>query len=398
MFRYRVGRYAATSAHDSHLDSRSSIMAKTTATTHRGPALLMTGFPGFLGSALLPRLLARRDGVRAVCLVQPQHLASAQRRVQQIEAAHPHTLHRVQLVEGDITAPDLGIDRTARAALKGVNEVWHLAAIYDLTVAEGVARRVNVDGTARILQFCQSRPRLTRLQYVSTCYVSGSYRGEFPEDGLDEGQTFLNHYESTKFDAEMLVRKAMADGLPATIYRPGIVVGDSRTGETQKYDGPYFLATFLRRQARVAVVPALGDVDRVRVSLVPRDFVIEAMDQLSVLDGSVGRTYALTDPNPPTVRQVVDAFAGHLGKQVIWVPLPLGITRAVLGSVPGLERLLGIPAEGLDYFASPTTYSTSNTVADLTGTGLECPSFESYVGALLGFMDHHPEINSSAMV
>jgi thioester reductase-like protein len=373
-------------------------MAKTTAKTNRGTALLMTGFPGFLGSALLPRLLARRDGVRAVCLVQPQHMATAQRRLREIEAAHPHTLHRVALVEGDITAAGLGIDRTARAVLKGVNEIWHLAAIYDLTVAEGVARRVNVDGTARILEFCRSRPQSTRLQYVSTCYVSGRYEGEFTEDGLDEGQTFLNHYESTKFEAEMLVRKAMADGVPATIYRPGIVVGDSRTGETQKYDGPYFLATFLRRQAPVAVVPALGDVDRVRVSLVPRDFVIEAMDQLSVLEGSVGRTYALTDPNPPTVRQLVDAFAGHLGKQVIWVPLPLGVTRAVLGSVPGLERLLGIPAEGLDYFASPTTYSTTNTVADLAGTGLECPSFESYVGALLGFMDHHPELSSSAMV
>ena len=364
----------------------------------RVTALLMTGFPGFLGSALLPRLLARRGGVRAICLVQPQHMAMAQRRVREIEAAHPHTLRRVELVKGDITAPDLGIDQGVRDVLEEVNEVWHLAAIYDLTVARGVARRVNVDGTARILAFCQSRPQFSRLQYVSTCYVSGRYQGEFTEDALDEGQTFLNHYESTKFEAETLVRKAMADGLPATVYRPGIVVGDSRTGETQKYDGPYFLAAFLRRQLSLAVVPAVGNIDRVKVSLVPRDFVIEAMDQLSVLDGSIGRTFALTDPNPPTVRQLVDSFAGHLGKRVIWVPLPLGITRAAVGSVPGLERLLGLPAEALNYFASPTTYSTTNTLAELTGTGLECPPFESYAGRLLDFMVSHPEIDSSAMV
>jgi len=359
-------------------------------------ALLLTGFPGFLGSALLPRLLARREGVRAICVVQPQHLATAQRRVREIEAAHPHTLHRVELVEGDITAQDLGIDPAARDVLGEVNEVWHLAAIYDLTVAEGVARRVNVGGTARVLEFCRSRPQFSRLQYVSTCYVSGRYQGEFTEDALDEGQTFYNHYESTKFEAEMLVRTAMADGLPATVYRPGIVVGDSRTGETQKYDGPYFVAAFLRRQPRVAALPAVGD--SVKTSLVPRDFVIEAMDQLSVLDRSVGRTYALTDPNPPTARQVANVFASHLGKRVIWVPLPLGITRAVLGSVPGLERLLGLPAELLDYFASSTTYSTANTIADLAGTGLECPPFESYAGRLLDFMVDHPEIDSSAMV
>jgi thioester reductase-like protein len=361
-------------------------------------AMLMTGFPGFLGSALLPRLLARREGVRAICLVQPQHMAMAQRRVLEIEAAHPHTLDRVELMEGDITAKDLGIDPAVRDVLDEVNEVWHLAAIYDLAVAEGIARKVNVEGTARILEFCQSRPHFSRLQYVSTCYVSGDHQGEFTEDALDEGQGFLNHYESTKYQAEELVRAAMAQGLPATIYRPGIVVGDSRTGQTQKYDGPYFLATFLRRQLPLAVVPAVGDMDHVKVSLVPRDFVIEAMDQLSVLDRSVGRTYALTDPNPPTVRQVVDLFANHLGKHVIWVPLPLGITRAAVGSVPGLERLLGLPAEALDYFASPTTYSTTNMVTDLAGTGLECPSFESYAGKLLDFMVDHPEIDSAAMV
>ena len=358
----------------------------------------MTGFPGFLGSALLPRLLTRRPGVQAICVVQPQHMALARERLAEIEAAHPHTVRRVELVAGDITAPDLGIDPADSDLLEAVNEVWHLAAIYDLTVDKEIARRVNVDGTARVLTFCQSRPQFARLQYVSTCYVSGRYEGAFTEDALEQGQSFLNHYESTKFEAETLVRKAMADGLPATIYRPGIVVGDSRTGATQKYDGPYFLAAFLRRQLRLALVPAVGNIDRVTVSLVPRDFVIEAMDQLSVLDTSIGGTFALTDPNPPTVRQLVDSFASHLGKRVIWVPLPLGITRAAVGSVPGLERLLGLPAEALNYFASPTTYPTTNTLAALAGTGLSCPPFEPYAGTLLDFMVNHPEIDSSAMV
>ncbi len=359
--------------------------------------LLMTGFPGFLGSALLPRLLDRRPSDRAVCLVQPQHLGTAADRVREIEAAHPHTVERIELVPGDITAPDLGTGPDDRKSLEDVVEVWHLAAIYDLSVGEELARRVNVGGTTRILELCRSLPHLRALQYVSTCYVSGRYEGEFTEDSLDEGQSFRNHYESTKFEAEMLVRKAMADGLPATIYRPGIVVGDSRTGETQKYDGPYFLATFLRRQLSVAVVPAVGAADRVKVCLVPRDFVIDAMDQLSVLEGSVGKTFALTDPHPPSVRELGNTFAAHLGKQVIWVPLPLGLTRALVGSVPGMEHLLGLPAEALDYFASPTTYSTTNTVTALSGTGLVCPRFESYAGRLLDFMVEHPEIDSSAM-
>lgn len=358
----------------------------------------MTGFPGFLGSALLPRLLARRPDDRAVCLVQARYMPIARGRINTIEAEHPHVRGRLDLVEGDITAPDLGIAPDRLAALGDVTEVWHLAAVYDLAAAAEIAHRVNVVGTAHVLDFCRSRPAFRRLQYVSTCYVSGRYDGEFAEDDLDAGQVFRNHYESTKYEAEVLVRKATADGLPTTVYRPGIVVGDSHSGETLKYDGPYFLATFLRRQfSPVAVVPQMADPDEVRFGLVPRDFVIAAMDELSLLDRSAGRTYALTDPHPPTVRQLVDTFAHHLRKRVVWVPLPLGLTRAAIG-LPGVERLLGVPAESLDYFTNPTTYSTRNTVADLAGTGVECPPFEHYAGRLLEFMRTHPEIGSRAMV
>jgi thioester reductase-like protein len=359
---------------------------------------LMTGFPGFLGSALLPRLLARREGVTALCLVQPRHLETARDRVRDIEAAHAHTVGRIELVTGDITAPDLGTPPEARRALARVSEVWHLAAVYDLAVGEAAARAVNVGGTARVLEFCRTRRRFTRLHHVSTCYVSGRYEGEFGEDDLDEGQTFRNHYEVTKFEAEMAVRKAMADGLPATVYRPGIVVGDSRTGETQKYDGPYFLAAFLRRQLPLAVVPAVGEIDRVKVCLVPRDFVVDAMDALAASETTTGQTFALTDPDPPTVRELVDTFSSVLRKRVVWVPLPLRLTAGIVGSVPGLEQMLGIPAESLEYFASPTTYSTTNTTAALVGTGVECPAFRSYAPRLLGFMASHPKISSAAMV
>jgi nucleoside-diphosphate-sugar epimerase len=360
-------------------------------------ALLMTGFPGFLGSSLLPRLLARRDRIKAVCVVQSQHLATATERLRAIEAEHPEIAGRTELLTGDITQAGLGIDAAHAPILDEVTEVWHLAAVYDLAVAERIARRVNVEGTAHVLTFCRERPALQRLQYVSTCYVSGRAGGRFTEDMLDVGQTFNNHYEATKFEAERLVRDAMAAGLPATIYRPGIVVGDSRSGETQKYDGPYYIARFLRRQPLpVAMLPAVHR--RYTTSLVPRDFVIDAMDRLSVLDVSLGRTYALTDPTPPTNRQVAETFARHLGKRLVWVPLPLGVTKATLTTVPGLERLLGLPAELLDYFAASTTYATDHTLEDLAGTGVACPPFESYAGSLLDFMERHPEIDASAMV
>jgi nucleoside-diphosphate-sugar epimerase len=256
---------------------------------------------------------------------------------------------------------------------------------------------VNVEGTAHVIEFCLARPDLTRLQYVSTCYVSGDYDGDFPEDDLDLGQGFLNHYEATKFEAEVLVRRAMRAGLPATIYRPGVVVGDSRTGETQKYDGPYMLAEYMRRIPQLSVIPRVGDTDSVRVGLVPRDYVIDAMDVLSVMGKSEGRTYALTDPNPPTGTEVLNILAQYFHRRVIMIPMPLGPTRTLIDKVPGVEAATGLTAEMLDYFASHTTYSTTNAVADLEGTGVECPPFASYAERLLDYMMRHPEHSSKAM-
>ena len=145
----------------------------------------------------------------------------------------------------------------------------------------------------------------------------------------------------------------------------------------------------------MALVPAVGAIDRVRVCLVPRDFVVDAMDQLSVLDGSLGRTFALTDPHPPTVRELVATFARAPGQDA-WSGCPCRWASPTGSSTrcPGMERLLGLPAEALDYFASPTTYSTANTDAELAGTGVACPPFESYAGRLLDFMVAHPEIDA----
>jgi thioester reductase-like protein len=362
-------------------------------TDQGGPmsAILMTGFPGFLGSALLPRILSRRPGARAVCLIQEHHLATARERLQAIESEHPAAAGRVDLVSGDITAEGLGLAEP----LDDVTEVWHLAAVYDLAVPETAAWRVNVDGTANIIAFCRTQPAFERLQYVSTCYVSGRYPGEFTEEMLEEGQEFHNHYERTKYEAERLVRAAIAEGLPATIYRPGIVVGDSHTGETQKYDGPYFVADYMQRVPGATFLP---DVDpTVRASLVPRDFVVDAMDVLSVQDRSLGKTYQLTDPDPPTGREVAEIIGGHLGKRLVWLPIPVPVIRELLDSVPGLELLTGLPAETLDYFSFPTTYGTEQTTADLAGTGVSCPRFTDYAAALLDFMAAHPEIDGKAM-
>ena len=246
-------------------------------------------------------------------------------------------------------------------------------------------------------------PGLERLHYFSTCYVSGRYAGPFGEDDLEVGAPFNNYYEETKHDAEAEVRRRMAAGLPATIYRPSIVVGDSRTGETQKFDGPYFVMQWLLRQPTVAVLPKFavlplaGDPTVTRINVVPRDFIIDAVGYLSAHPQSAGRTYQLADPHPLTVAEMVDTLAHATGRKVIKVGLPREVAKGVLAHVPGAYKLLRIPPEAVDYYAHPTHYLTDHTQADLAGSGIHVPPFASYVDRLVEFMRDHPEIGSAAM-
>lgn len=361
-------------------------------------SVFVTGFPGFLGSELVARLLERYPEALPIrCLVQPKYRDLSERRATDIEGRPPD---RIELHEGDITEPDLGLGDDYADLQADAVEVYHLAAVYDLGVARDVGMAVNVDGTRNVLDFAEGAPDLRRFQYVSTCYVSGRHEGVFTHRDLDVGQSFNNHYEETKFLAEIEVQRRMDAGLPATVYRPAITVGDSGTGATQKYDGPYYVLRLLARQPGVGVVPVFGNPRNYEVNVVPQDFVVEAIDYLSAIDDSEGEVYQLCDPNPPTVAGMTRAFGDALDKPVVRVPVPGGLepTQWALEAIPGLESMLGVEPATLDYFVHPTSYTCQNAVRDLWGSGIRCPPFESYVDALVEFFRANPEISSDAMV
>lgn len=362
-----------------------------------GDKILFTGFPGFLGSELLPRVLRRQRDAIALCLVQPKFGELAKQRAQAIESRERTLRGRIHLVSGDITAPGLGL--TGLPALsREVREIFHLAAVYDLSVKRELGLKVNVEGTRQMLDFAAACKKLERFQYVSTCYVSGRYAGIYRETDLDKGQEFNNYYEETKFLAEVDVQARMKQGLPATIYRPAVVVGDSKTGDTQKYDGPYFAMRWLLKQPGIALMPVVGDTHRTRLNLVPRDFVIAAIDALAGLPAAAGKVYQLADPEPLTIAEVIDAIAKASGRVVVKLPLPVTVAKRAIDHVPGVYRLMKIPSASIDYFVHPTFYDTTNTQADLGPLGISVPPLRSYLPHLVDFMKAHPEVGSEAMV
>ena len=354
--------------------------------------VFFTGFPGFLGSALLERVLARGDGPVA-CLVQPQYLDTARRRAREITGGIDGIDDdAIRLYEGDITEPGLGVDEESVA---DVRELYHLAAVYDLAVDRELADAVNVRGTEHVLEFADDHD-VDRFHYVSTCYVSGRYDGVFTEDHLQEGQTFNNHYEETKYRAEVTVQDRMDAGLPATIYRPAIVVGDSRTGETDKYDGPYYLLRLLLAQPDwLSVAFTLPDSSDAELNVVPRDYVVDAIAYLSAREETVGEVYQLCDPAPLAVPRFVDVLAEAADHRTVTLPTTKPLARTVSSR---LSSSLPLEPATLDYLDHPTRYACPKTMQALEGSGFEVPPFESYVDRLVAYVLENPTVGDEPMV
>jgi nucleoside-diphosphate-sugar epimerase len=350
--------------------------------------IFLTGFPGFLGTRLVRSLADADPDASFGLLVQPKFTDAAQNTLDRMGLAD-----RAEILPGDITERDLGLGDRYAEVQEQTTTAFHFAAVYDLSIPRDVGWAVNVDGTRHVVDLLEQCPRLERFGYVSTAYVSGLRTGTIREDELAHNAGFKNFYEETKYHAEVIVQGRMP-AVPTMIFRPGIVVGDSQTGETDKFDGPYFILNALQKLPRYTLMTRVGS-GRETVNLVPSDFVIDAMTALIRDDDNLGTVFHLTDPNPLTTQEIMELFVDLLGKKVAYVPVPPAVARTAMDT--GIGKYLGISPELLDYFDHPAYYDSSNTQAALEGTGIECPSLPSYAPRMVEYMHRHAETRSEAM-
>lgn len=346
--------------------------------------IFITGFPGFIAERLVARLA--ENGARFYLLVQPAFVEAAKRSIEKI-AVEPE---RFNIVEGDITKPDLGIaPEDLYEIRRETTDVFHLAAVYDLAVAKEIAYAVNLDGTRNVNDFARSLPRLRRYNYVSTCYVAGRREGRIFERELAHDAGFRNHYEETKYLAEVEVEKLKGE-LPVTIFRPSVVVGDSNTGETAKYDGIYYLIQYLRKAPKLLRLVNVGNRN-VKLNLVPVDFVVDGIAALSNDEAAIGKTIALADPDPLATSELFDAIAENISGRRSVVTPPARFTEWSL-MLPFTPVVSGLPHAGVPYFFLSQTYDTAIADELLAKHGVKCPNFRDYATNLIRFVEGHPKL------
>jgi len=346
--------------------------------------IFLTGFPGFIGTRLVRKLIKRDQELEVIALIQQKFLHSAEAARSKMSEEVQGSSKRIHFVFGDITQDNLGMSDVDSVSSQ-VAGIFHLAAAYDLAVSRAVGMKVNVEGTKNVVEFAKRCGNLKRLDYVSTAYVSGDFVGSFSEDDFDRGQKFKNHYEETKFLAEKVIRDA--GEIPSVIYRPGIVVGDSRTGETSKYDGPYYVLQTMQALPNFFPFPKIG-TGNAEVNLVPIDFVVDALAALSAENGALNNTYHLTDPSPLKVSELQNMFAKTLGKRFITYPFPPELARRAM-ELSFVRSIYKMPAQLVDYFVQNVHYESTSTTMALRKLGVVCPSFPDYLKNLLSFFLSH---------
>jgi len=356
----------------------------------------VTGATGFIGRNLVGELLKREGTVHV--LVRE----GSKGRLEELRSRWGVGEDRVVAVVGDLSQPRLGCD-DAIAELHGkVDHFFHLAAIYDMTADAESQRMSNVEGTRGAVELAGA-VEAGRFHMVSSIAAAGLYKGVWREDMFDEAQDLDTHpYFRTKHDSERVVREQCER--PWRVYRPGIVVGHSETGEMDKIDGPYYFFKLIRRLRSTIPqwIPLIGIEGR-KINLVPVDFVARAMDHIAHLDGEDGKAFSLTDPAPKTAGEVIDIFAGAANAPQSVARVPAGaldvvtpFVRGALATLPAADLVtdrllsdLGIPRSVLMYVNYPTSFDSTETQRALAGTDIRVPPLDAYADKLWDYWERH---------
>ncbi|MFW5968158.1 MAG: SDR family oxidoreductase [Persicimonas sp.] len=341
--------------------------------------ILLTGFPSFVARRMLRTIFEHEPDAYVRLLVRPDFVDRATRRLDDLDVDP----ERYQILAGDVVALDLGLSGTEYLELvANVTDIYHIASIWYLGADEEQIYNVNVEGARNVIDAALEMERLERLNHFSTAFVAGKRTGVIMEEELEEGQHFRNPYERTKYEAEKAMRQAMTQ-VPISIYRPSIVVGDSRTGEIDRMAGPYYLMNLIVQMPEPVPILMPGKGDK-PLNVVPIDYVCRAIHRISLADEAIGRTFHLCDPNPLPAKKVFASVAEEAGRRAPVGHLPYKLAKLIM-KFPFLEKLTRSPRQFIDDFNQLTIYNSINTMEILDGK-LSCPPFPSYVDNLVDYI------------
>jgi NAD(P)-dependent dehydrogenase (short-subunit alcohol dehydrogenase family) len=355
----------------------------------------VTGATGFIGKRLVAKLLEKPAAT--------VYFLTRDKSPERLEALYGFWKtdgSRAIPVVGDLCQPSLGVGKADLKKLKGkVDHYFHLAAIYDLKASAAEQMAANVDGTRNAVALAQ-QIEAGCFHHVSSIAAAGLFEGIFREDMFEEAENLDHPYFGTKHESERIVRAECKR--PWRVYRPGVVVGDSRTGEAEKIDGPYYFFKLIQKIRGMLPpwMPSIG-LEGGRINIVPVDFVVDALAYLSHQKNLDGRCFHLTDPHPMRVGDVLNVFAraGHAPAMGLRINaallgfIPRGVRKSLMALTPvrrirnAVMKDLGLPEDIMQFVNYPTRFDCRETQKLLAGAGISVPPLESYAWKLWDYWE-----------
>jgi NAD(P)-dependent dehydrogenase (short-subunit alcohol dehydrogenase family) len=359
----------------------------------------VTGASGFIGKRLVKKLLERKN-TTVYFLIRAE---SKKKLPKMMSFWGDDAAKRCIPIVGDLAKPGLGVSAADKTKLKGkVKHFFHLAAVYDMTASAEENEITNVLGTQHAVDLA-NEIKAGAFQHMSSIAVAGNYEGVFREDMFDEAKDYLDHpYMRTKHESEHYVRENCK--MPWRAYRPGVVLGDSKTGEIDKIDGPYYFFKLIQRMRQMLPpwMPALG-IEGGRVNMVPVDFVVNATDHIAHAKGHDKKAFHLTDPAPLRIGDSLNIFAraAHAPQMALRINaalfgfIPQSVMKGMM-SLPPVRRIknavmkdLGIPEDTLSFINYPVRFDCRDTLKALEGTKIEVPQLEDYAYKLWDYWERN---------
>ena len=359
-------------------------------------AYFVTGGTGFIGRFLVHNLLEHGEPVYLLVRKSGLKKLPALRKTWGVDDK------RVIAITGDLAKPGLGVAAEDLKRLKGkIDHLFHLAAIYDLAASAEDQQRANIDGTRHAVEFAHA-VEAGCFHHASSIAAAGLYDGVFREDMFEEAEDLDHPYFRTKHLAEGIVRSECKR--PWRIYRPGFVVGHSKTGYIDKIDGPYYFFKLIQKMRNMLPpwMPTIG-IEGGRINIVPVDFVADALDYLAHRKGLDGKCFHLTDPEPYRIGEVMNIFAraAHAPQMTMrinarmfgFIPAPIlygiGALSPVKRMVRAVLKDLGIPKDAFDFINWPTRYDNREAAKALKGSGIAVPPLDSYAAKLWDYWERN---------
>lgn len=361
----------------------------------------VTGASGFIGKRLVKKLLGRKN-TTVYFLIRAE---SKKKVAKLMEFWGSEAAKRCIPVVGDIAKPGLGLSPADKTKIKGkIKHFFHLAAMYDMAASAQDNETANVTGTQNAVALA-NEVKAGLFHHMSSIAVAGNYEGVFREDMFDEAKDYLDHpYMQTKHESEAFVRKNC--DMPWRAYRPGVVLGDSKTGEIDKIDGPYYFFKLIQKMREMLPpwMPAIG-IEGGRMNMVPVDFVVDATDHIAhSTDKSLNKkAFHLTDPAPLRIGDSLNIFAraAHAPQMALRVNaallgfIPQSVMKGMM-TLPPVRRIknavvkdLGIPEDTLSFINYPVRFDCRETLKALDGTKIAVPDLESYAYKLWDYWERN---------